>query len=364
MKIKFFYVWFLSVFCFASVPATQPKIQIALLLDASGSMDGLINQAQSKLWQLVSELATAKKQGKTATLEVALYMYGHDSLARSEDYVKCLEPLTTDLDRISEVLFQIQTNGGEEYCGSVIQQAIALPWSSNPKDYKAIFIAGNEPFNQGPVDFKKACSAAISQGIIVNTIFCGDAQEGIRTSWKAAAQMADGTYMTLDHQRQVAQISTPQDSEILTLGTMLNETYVGYGATGSKAKRRQERQDANAVEMSEEAAVARTVAKASPAYQTESWDLVTAVSAGSVELEGLEKESLPPELQDKSPQEQKAYLSALEKKREEIKSQIAQLKAKREQFLATSATKDESLSSVMLNAIRGQITRLNFELPQ
>ena len=44
----------------------------------------------------------------------------------------------------------------QEYCGTVIQDALdQLPWSPSPRDLKVVFIAGNEPFSQGPVDFRK-----------------------------------------------------------------------------------------------------------------------------------------------------------------------------------------------------------------
>ena len=45
-------------------------------------------------------------------------------------------------------------------------------WSESSKDYKAIFIAGNEAFDQGKVSYKDACKEAITKGIIVNTIIC------------------------------------------------------------------------------------------------------------------------------------------------------------------------------------------------
>jgi len=40
------------------------SIQLALLLDTSNSMDGLIDQAKSQLWKIVNELATSKKMEK------------------------------------------------------------------------------------------------------------------------------------------------------------------------------------------------------------------------------------------------------------------------------------------------------------
>ena len=40
------------------------SIQIALLLDTSGSMSGLIEQAKSQLWNILGEIARTKKSGK------------------------------------------------------------------------------------------------------------------------------------------------------------------------------------------------------------------------------------------------------------------------------------------------------------
>jgi hypothetical protein len=41
----------------------QPVVQIALLLDTSSSMDGLIAQAKSQLWKIVNEFINAKQNG-------------------------------------------------------------------------------------------------------------------------------------------------------------------------------------------------------------------------------------------------------------------------------------------------------------
>ncbi len=89
-------------------------------------------------------------------------------------YIRQLLPLTDDLDKVSEALFKLTAAGGDEYCGWVIRDAARdLKWRPAAKDYKAIFIAGNEPFNQGRVDFRAACKEAITKGIIVNTIQLG-----------------------------------------------------------------------------------------------------------------------------------------------------------------------------------------------
>ena len=83
-------------------PDGASKIQVALLFDTSNSMDGLIDQAKSRLWDIVNTLTTLKYEGKTPVIEIALYEYGNDGLPVVNNYIRQVAPLTTDLDLISE----------------------------------------------------------------------------------------------------------------------------------------------------------------------------------------------------------------------------------------------------------------------
>ncbi|MBT8270924.1 MAG: VWA domain-containing protein, partial [Bacteroidia bacterium] len=150
-------------------------IKVALLLDTSNSMDGLIDQAKAQLWEIVNELSYAKCRGERPNLKIALYEYGNDGLVSSEGYIRQVIGFSEDLDEISKELFSLTTNGGSEYCGHVIQTSLnQLEWGSNPDDLKLIFIAGNEPFNQGRVNYQHATANANEKDVTVNTIFCGD----------------------------------------------------------------------------------------------------------------------------------------------------------------------------------------------
>ncbi|MBL4701913.1 MAG: VWA domain-containing protein, partial [Phycisphaeraceae bacterium] len=183
-------------------PAPQPvihqsRIQIALLLDTSNSMDGLINQAKAQLWNIVNELSAARCAGKQPLLEVALFEYGNSRLAQGEGYIRQILPFSHDLDKLSEELFKLTTKGGKEYCGMVIQDALnGLQWSRSEADLKTIYIAGNEPFTQGPVDFHQSASLAMSKNILVNPIFCGPRATGIATSWQEGAVFTGGCYLS------------------------------------------------------------------------------------------------------------------------------------------------------------------------
>ena len=82
------------------------KIQVALILDTSNSMDGLIDQAKSQIWKMVNELADTRKNGEVAGIELALYEYGNDELSVGNGYVRKITPLTTDLDYIFSTIIQ------------------------------------------------------------------------------------------------------------------------------------------------------------------------------------------------------------------------------------------------------------------
>ena len=348
-----------------AVPVVRPAVQLAILLDTSGSMDGLIDQAKSQLWKIVNDMARAKKNGSAPQLEVALYEYGKNSIPASEGYLRMIVPLTTDLDRISEELFKLQTNGGSEFCGQVIQQASqGLNWSRKVDDLKMIFIAGNEPFTQGNVDYRQACRDAIARGIIVNTVFCGNFQEGVQTSWKDGADLADGRYLNIDQNQVVAAISAPQDAEIARLNNELNGTYFAFGAEGRKGKERQEAQDRNAAAASPEAAVQRAVAKSSGQYQNATWDLVDAVKAGQVKLEEVKADDLPEEMRKLTLAEQKQYLEKVGRKRAEVQKRVSQLNQEREKYVAAERKKqatDNTLDAAIIKTVREQAAKKNFK---
>ena len=65
-----------------------PKVQMALLLDTSNSMDGMIDQAKSQLWKMVNELSNATKNGESPDIEIALYEYGNDNLSATDHYIR------------------------------------------------------------------------------------------------------------------------------------------------------------------------------------------------------------------------------------------------------------------------------------
>ena len=360
-----------SLSILAAIPAPPvkgeeaPVVQLAILLDTSGSMEGLIEQAKGQLWKIVNEFINAKQDGKRTELEVALFEYGKDTLPATTGYIRLIAPLTNDLDRISEELFKLRTSGGDEYCGWVIKDAVErLAWNKSPDAFKAIFIAGNEPFTQGPVDYAKSCKAAIEHGIIVNTIHCGPEAEGMATKWQDGALLAEGKYMVIDHNQAVVHFEAPQDKEITRLGVELNKTYIAFGTAGAANAARQVAQDANSASLPlQGSSVQRALTKSSALYCNSSWDLVDACKGTNFNLAALKEEELPVEMRKMKESERKAYVETKAKEREKIQAQISQLNVERTKFVAEQTKQfstTNTLDSVVLATVREQATKRNY----
>lgn len=337
---------------------------LALLLDTSNSMDGLIDQAKSQLWKIVNQLAEAKcSDGSQPNIKIALYEYGNDNLSAYEGYIRQVSGLTDDLDVISEKLFALRTNGGSEFCGQVIQTSLAqLPWSASEADLKMIFIAGNEPFTQGGVPYREACSFAKGKGVVVNTIFCGDYNEGVQTDWKSGSDITGGTYMSIQQDRKTVYIPTPYDEKIDAMNDRLNNTYVYYGASGSSKKELQLSQDKNAEQYSRSNKVERAVSKSSHAYKNSTWDLVDAIKDNEKVLDETNSDDLPEEIRSMNTEQRKVYIKEKSEERKKVQLEIQSLNKKRQEYIEANTPKDGKeamLDEAMINAVKQQAKSKN-----
>jgi len=352
----------------AAVPAVDdaPLIQIALLLDTSNSMDGLINQARSQVWAIVNSLGPATHHGRRPVLQVALYEYGKASIPAAEQHLRQVLPFTTDLDRVSEQLFALTTNGGEEYCGSVIRAASrGLSWSTRASDLKVMIIAGNEPFTQGMVDYRPAViEAANSQGIVINTVFCGQRGEGLASGWQDGAQLSGGLFSAINQERAVVVIPAPQDDELARLGVEINHTYLAYGRVGKEGADRQVMQDANSSNLSSSNLASRACSKASQSYCNEHWDLVDAVERKAVTLAAMALADLPEGMRAMTAEQRVAYVAGKLAERRKIQERIQQLGQEREHFLAGKRAGDApTLDDAIISSMRDQAKRRGFLFP-
>ncbi|GHA75588.1 hypothetical protein GCM10009007_15960 [Formosimonas limnophila] len=317
------------------MPSDNNTIQVALLLDTSNSMDGLIEQAKSRLWNIVNTLTTLKYNGQTPKIQIALYEYGNNDLSEGKNWIRQVTPLTQDLDLISEKLFALRTNGGNEYVGAVIADATkGLEWNSSRGSMKLVYVAGNEPFNQGGVDYREAISDARRSNIYINTIYCGDVKDAINTLWKDGAERGLGKYFAINSDAKVRHIDTPYDAKISALNNKLNDTYIGYGSMGYAKKQAQVTQDMNAASLSAANSVERAVTKSkSAAYSNSNWDVVDKYKDDKNFVMNTPDRELPAELQGKTAAEKTAFIEAKSTERAQIQKEISELSTQRQSYI-------------------------------
>lgn len=347
-----------------------PRVDVALLLDTSNSMDGLIDQAKSQLWAIVRQFADARKDGRPPTLRVALFEYGNTKLPATEGYLRQVVPLTDDLDKLSQALFALTTDGGDEYCGQVIDEAITrLDWSKDAGAYKTIFIAGNEPFTQGEVDYRSACARAVGERVIVNTIHCGGRDEGARGMWQDGAMLGKGRFFNIDQDRRLPDVPCPQDPRLAELNGALNDTYLWYGgrAARDEMQSNQQAQDSNAAKMGGQAAAQRAAVKGGNAYRNVGRDLVDSYAADPAILETLKEEELPEPMQKMTPEERKAHVEEMARTRAAIQTEIGKLTVEREAYLAehrkrhAGETGEKTLGDAVVEVVREQLGTAGYD---
>jgi hypothetical protein len=330
-------------------------------------MDGLIGQAKAQLWNMVSVLGKATCNNIAPDVEIALYEYGRPTNDAKAGYVKQINYFTRDLDEVSRNLFRLTTNGGDEYCGHVMYTSLTkLEWDTDPDNYKVIFIAGNEDFLQGDIPYTQACTEAKKKGVIINTIYCGDRNQGIREHWNLGSECGTGSFTNINQNAEIVEIPTPYDDQLFALNNKLNGTYISYGKAGYSNFSKQAEVDKLNMSMNKSAAAQRVAVKGKKQlYKNSTWDLVDASQDDPSVVEKIELNTLPDSLKTKSRAEIKQIVTTKSNERNSIQKEIATVSAKREAFIAAEKTKnntkanEQTLESEIEKIIRQQARRYN-----
>ena len=342
--------------------ASSPNaIDLAICLDTSGSMDGLIDAARTKLWAIVNDLALVDP---TPTLRVALLSYGNDGHNAENGWVAVETDFTDDLDLVSERLFMLSTNGGTEYVGRVLNRAGGLDWNESDDALRIIVLAGNESADQDRViPFRDVCGRLVARDIVVNAIYCGPDSDDVASGWREIAELSDGRYASIDQNRGTVVVNTPYDKQLVKLNTQLNETYIPLGAEGRSGRARRDNQDA--ISLEEPAVAAQRVQTKASAFYKKSWDLVDADESGEVKLEDIDTKDLPDSLQGKSAAEIRRYVNEMRQRRDNVRKHIARVGKQRDAYVVTEMKRrklddSQAFDRAVREAVRDQAQKKGF----
>jgi hypothetical protein len=353
----------------AAPAETGKPIDVVICLDCSNSMDGLIASAKIKLWDIVNDLAKVKP---SPVLRVALYSYGNDTYNPAVGWVRKELDLTRDLDEVYSKLNALTTKGGTEYVARVTRDALNdLKWSNDKSAFKVIFVAGNEPASQDPdVKLQAVAEMAKKQGVVINPIYCGGANDGDARDWRDFAALAGGRFSNIDQNGGTVAIATPHDKELAELSVKLNTTYVAYGKEGKEKLANQTVQDANAAKLSPVAAANRGTTKGGALYCTSDWDIIDRMKRDpKFDVTQLKDDELSDELRKMKPDERVAFVKKKAEERDAIQKEIDVVSAKRlkcvEEVLRKNKTTADKAFDVAIRAtLREQAAACGIKIPE
>lgn len=341
----------------APSPSTVP-IDLVICLDTSGSMTQLIDSARGRIWDIVTELGGATP---TPKLRVGLLTFGTPETSSAEQgWIVRQSDLTDDLDAIYAKMMALETKGGDEFVGWVLDDAVkTMSWSEEAAALRLIFVAGNESADQGADqrNFRYVAEAARAADIIVNPVYAGQRDQGVTEMWDQVATHGGGDYAAIDMKAGTIQIATPQDAILNALNGELNATYIPYGALGAAGLANQLAQDANAGKMGVQSCSSRVAAKGCGLYSNASWDLVDATTQAEFDLTALKTHELPEHMRDMTPDARRNYVEGVRAVRKAIHDKIQTVTAERKVWLQTKTRKrggGESLDNAILASLRRQ----------
>jgi len=343
-----------------SAQETRP-VDVVVVLDTSGSMQNLLDGTRARLWDVVNELS---RMQPTPELRVGLISFGTHEATEAEGFLVRHVDLTYELDEVYAELMELTIGGSEERLGRALNEAVdGMNWSPAPDALRVVFVAGNEPADQGDDDFRLAARAASDRGIIVNALYAGNREQGVVERWHELAQAGEGNFSAIDPSVGSIQIATPQDDRLLELNAILNTTYLPYGEKGAAGLANQIAQDSNASRLGVQSCSSRIVAKGGALYVNASWDLVDRSLGEDFDWDLLSPSDLPEELHEMSNEQRDAFVGARRAERERIQLEIQRVSQEREVFVQRALAErlgDTGLGEAMRQVIREQARAKGF----
>lgn len=324
-------------------PAT-PQIEVAFVLDTTGSMGGLIQAAKEKIWAIANTLASSKP---APHIKLALVAYRD----RGDAYVTKRTDLTDDLDAVYNELMAFRADGGgdgPESVNQALHEAVTkLSWSRDDKTYRVLFLVGDAPPHtdySDDVKYPETCERAARADIFINSIQCG-IMGGTEPVWREIALKAEGRFFRVEQSGGAILAATPFDPKLAELAKELDATRIFYGSGDALTKLTE--RNKNAV------AIYAGVSIASQAQRcvfnngvAGAWnlfggarELVDDCQNGRVKLAEVKEGELPEELKKLSPAEREKLVQSRVARRQEVQAQINELSAKRQAHLAEEMKK-------------------------
>ncbi|UXM95738.1 VWA domain-containing protein [Bartonella sp. HY329] len=353
-----------STFAFHASAApsnNKQKVEVAFVLDTTGSMAGLIDGAKQKIWSIANTIIDVNPD---AEIRMALIAYRD----RGDEYIIKTYDMSSDVQGLYGKLTKLEADGGGDTPESVneaLDEAVRkLEWTKGDDTKRIIFLVGDAPphmdYPNAPL-YPNVLKGAVADGIIVNTIQAGDDRE-TKKIWREIAQLGHGRYMPIPQDGgRITVINTPYDDQIIVIQRKIDKTVLPYGNHDERealTNKMEEKAEAPAPVQIDNS---RFYSKKSGSKEvvTGGNDLITDVKNGTQKIEEVQETSLPDELRGKSSEEKNAIVEKTSQERSKLEAEMSALIEKRDAYITEqklNPDKDNnSFDSVVKETLHDQL---------
>lgn len=298
-------------------------IDVVFCLDLSGSTNGLLDDVREKLWEIVNQVNSYRPAPE---FRIGVIGFSRPSFGAKFSYVKVLQPLTTDFDKLNFELYKLKPSveKGDQIVGEAINSSIRnMNWSNESDAIKVIFLVGNGMVNAGGNNYREACELAVRKNIIINTVYCRTRNnvEKELPGWREIARLSGGEqYDIRIHKRTPLILTSTNTIEFKELAGKLADTYLYYGQNGNERQKIMAAIDKHAMLANEMTFESRMYYKISDRYQfhQQGWDLVDYLKMSNSDFADMEMQLLQDSLKFKTPAEVREITSLAKDKRGKI----------------------------------------------
>ncbi|MGQ0681286.1 vWA domain-containing protein [Bradyrhizobium sp.] len=350
-----------------SAAVARPAVEVAFVLDTTGSMGGLIEGAKRKIWSIATAIVDSNPD---ADIRMGLVAYRDIG----DEYVTRKFELTTDIQDLYANLLELRARGGGDWPESVNEALDAavnkMKWTDGNDVRRIVFLVGDAPPHmdyEQDTKYPVTLKVARQKDIVVNAVLAGNARETERV-WRDIAQNGDGRFIPIPQDGgQVVVIETPYDEDIIILQREINGTVIPYGPhalqrrTEEKTKQLSQVAAAAPAQASEMASYLNKRARVSSEAVTGDGDLVADINAGRTSFSDIKDDDLPAHLRAMKPEQRMGEVNKQMTRRKALNEKLAALVARRDKYLADARAKAppkaSSFDRVVEDTLRAQIKR-------
>jgi hypothetical protein len=175
-----------------SVAMARPRVEVAFVLDATGSMQPWINAARERIDAIASDLAAGDPPPDVRFALVSYRDKGDAYLTRKHDF-------TRELPIMRGWLHNTEADGGGDTPEAVLEGLktgiVELDWSVRDQSaMKLLYLVGDAPphhYADSPTEAWLAAEA-LKRGIVLHTVACGGMDEGGQRFFEEMARRTEG----------------------------------------------------------------------------------------------------------------------------------------------------------------------------